>query len=271
LRNHWIEELFSGLSRDPGFQALARNVSPDSDLLVDQVLRVSGLTLTARAIYLALLFRTSGRHLIVVADGNKQAESLHTALRTFCELLNAATVPMLLPALDVLPGQAMSPHAEILASRAQTLGELARGTPGIVVMPVAAALTRVNRAEFYRQLALVLRVREEIPLDDLAAHLESVGYEKREPVEMAGEYSIRGGILDVFPPGGDQPVRVEFFGDEIESIRRFDPASQRSIHKLNECTLEPFTEFQKSRATLRDLSERMHEHGTRSRDLLHPV
>ena len=137
-------------------------------------------------------------------------------------------------------------------------------------MPVAAALTRVNRAEFYRQLTLVLRVHEEIPLDDLSAHLESVGYEKREPVEMAGEYSIRGGILDVFPPGGEQPVRVEFFGDEIESIRRFDPASQRSIHKLNECTLEPFTEFQKSRATLRDLSERMQEHGTRSRDLPMP-
>jgi transcription-repair coupling factor (superfamily II helicase) len=72
----------------------------------------------------------------------------------------------------------------------------------------------------------------------------------RDPVEMVGEYSIRGGILDVFSPEQEQPVRIEFFGDEIESIRRFDPESQRSIHKLNECVLQPLTEFQKSRPLL---------------------
>jgi transcription-repair coupling factor (superfamily II helicase) len=268
LRNHWIEELFAAVTRDAGFQTLSQGVSPDSARA--ELLRVSGLTLTARALYLALLFRATGRHLVIVADGNKQAEALYTALRTFCEMLGAGTVPLLLPALDVLPGQAMSPHAEILASRARTLGELALGKPGIVIMPVTAALTRVNHAAFYRQLTLVLRVKEEIPLEDLAEHLESVGYDKREPVEMAGEYSIRGGILDVFPPGGEQPVRVEFFGDEIESIRRFDPASQRSIHKLTEVTLEPFTEFQKSRETLRDLADRLQESGARGRDLPAP-
>ena len=268
MRNHWIEELFSSLTRDAGFQTLARGAHADT-APPHQVLRVSGLTLTARAIYLALLFRTTARHLVIVTDGNKQAEALHTALRTFCELLDTGIVPLLLPAMDVLPGQAMSPHADILASRAQTLGELALGKPGIVVMPVASALARVNKAAFYRQLTLVLRIHEEIPLEDLAAHLESVGYEKREPVEMAGEYSVRGGILDVFPPGGEQPVRVEFFGDEIESMRRFDPVSQRSIHKLTECTLQPFTEFQKSRKMLGDLSERLRESGTRARDLPH--
>ena len=268
MRNHWIEDLFAGLTRDTGFQTLAQSVQPDN-APPHKVLRVSGLTLTARAIYLALLFRTTGRHMVIVTDGNKQAEALHTALRTFCELLDTGIIPLLLPALDVLPGQAMSPHADILAWRAQTLGTLALGKPGIVVMPVASALTRVNRGEFYRHLTLVLRVHEEISLEDLAAHLESVGYEKREPVEMAGEYSIRGGIVDVFPPGGEQPVRVEFFGDEIESIRRFDPVSQRSIHKLTECTLEPFTEFQKSRKTLGELSDRLRESGARTRDLPH--
>ena len=117
-------------------------------------------------------------------------------------------------------------------------------------MPVAAALSRTESAAILPAAHADLRLHEEMPLDDLAAHLESVGYERRDPVEMAGEYSIRGGILDVFPPGQDEPVRIEFFGDEIESIRRFDPESQRSIHKLNECVLQPLTEFQKSRALL---------------------
>ena len=160
-------------------------------------------------------------------------------------------MPLLLPALDVLPGQGLSPHAEILADRAAALDRLAHGKAGIVIIPVAAALTRLEAPSYYRQLTLTLRIHEEIGLDDLAAHLESIGYERRDPVEGAGEYSVRGGILDVFSPDQAQPMRLEFFGDEIESIRRFDPASQRSIHKLNECVLQPLTEFQHS-ATLRN-------------------
>ena len=149
----------------------------------------------------------------------------------------------------------MSPHAEILSTRATALARLADGHTGITLAPVAAALSRIEPPQYYRQLTQTLRVHDEVPLDDLAAHLESVGYERRDPVEMAGEYSIRGGILDVFSPEQAQPVRVEFFGDEIESIRRFDQESQRSIHKLNECVLQPLTEFQKSRALLAELAE----------------
>ena len=144
----------------------------------------------------------------------------------------------------------MSPHAEILATRATALCQLANGYSGITLAPVAAALSRTEAPPYYRQLTQNLRVKDEVPLDDLAAHLESVGYERRDPVEMVGEYSIRGGILDVFSPEQAQPVRIEFFGDEIESIRRYDPESQRSIHKLNECVLQPLTEFQKSRSLL---------------------
>ena len=140
-------------------------------------------------------------------------------------------------------------------------------TAGITLAPVAAALSRTEAPPYYRQLTQTLRVHDEVPLDDLAAHLESVGYERRDPVEMVGEYSIRGGILDVFSPEQTQPVRIEFFGDEIESIRRFDPESQRSIHKLNECVLQPLTEFQKSRPLLAELADHLREAGVRGRDL----
>jgi transcription-repair coupling factor (superfamily II helicase) len=264
LRNPRIEELFSGLARHAELQGLARRLSATGS---PAILRLSGLTLTAKAAYSALLYQATGRQQILIADGSKQAEALFPAIATFCGLLDTAQAPLLLPALDVLPGQTMSPHAEILAARADVLDRMARREAGIVVMPVAAALMRTDPPQHYRQLALLLRLHEETPLDDLSAHLESIGYDRHDPVEMAGEYSIRGGILDVFPPGQDEPLRIEFFGDEIESIRRFDPATQRSTNKLTECVLTPLTEFRKSPAILAQLAEHMREAGLRGLDL----
>jgi transcription-repair coupling factor (superfamily II helicase) len=221
---------------------------------VPSTLRLSGLTLTAKALYAVLLHRaTGGRPQLIVVDGNKQAETLLPLLQTFADLVEPGNPPVYLPALDVLPGQNMSPHAEILATRATALCQLANGFGGITLAPVAAALSRTEAPPYYRQLTQKLHLKDELPLDDLAAHLDSVGYERRDPVEMVGEYSIRGGILDAFSPEQTQPVRIEFFGDEIESIRRYDPESQRSIHKLNECVLQPLTEFQKSRPLLAEL------------------
>ena len=172
-------------------------------------------------------------------------------------MIEPGSAPLLLPALDLVPGQHLSPHAELLAARAQTLTRLAAGASSITIAPVAAAIARTETPAYYHRLTLRLKVGEEVPLDDLATHLESVGYERRDPVETPGDYSIRGGILDVFSPEQEQPVRIEFFGDQIESIRRFDAESQRSVHKLNECVLEPLSEFQKSRSTLSELSSRL--------------
>ncbi len=114
---------------------------------------------------------------------------------------------------------------------------------------------RTENRDFYRQLAITLRVGEEEPLEDILAHLRSIGYEKRDPVEMVGEYSVRGGILDVFPAEAAQPVRIEFFGDLIESMRRFDAESQRSVLQIKETTLLPLLEYPKSRALFEDIAQ----------------
>jgi transcription-repair coupling factor (superfamily II helicase) len=264
LRNLQIDDLLSDLTRHAAFQSLAGRITSAQ---APAVLRLSGLTLTAKALYAVLLHRATARPQLIVVDGNKQAEALYPLLQTFADLADPSAAPLLLPALDVLPGQSMSPHAEILAMRANALSRLSTGHRGITVAPMAAALTRTDAPSYYRQLTQTLRLHDEVPLEDLAAHLESVGYERRDPVEMVGEYSIRGGILDVFSPEQAEPVRVEFFGDEIESIRRFDPESQRSIHKLNECVLEPLTEFQRSRPLLAELANRLREAGVRGREL----
>ncbi|MBV9508195.1 MAG: transcription-repair coupling factor [Acidobacteriia bacterium] len=218
---------------------------------------ISGLTTTAKALYSVLLWRHMGRPLLLLVDGNKEAEALSGAIETFYSLLfgDERNGPLLLPALDVLPCQNLSPHAEILEQRAIGLWRLATQRVPLTVMPVAAALLRIAPGEYYRQLALRLRVGDELPLEDVLAHLESIGYERREPVEMIGEYSVRGGIVDVFSPEAQRPVRIDLFGDMVESMRRFEVESQRSVLKIEESTLLPLTEFQKSPALMMELRE----------------
>ncbi|HUE02698.1 MAG TPA: hypothetical protein VMR62_24230, partial [Bryobacteraceae bacterium] len=248
-----IRDLFLNLSRHPAFQELLRRLPAGGNL------SLSGLTTTAKAIYSVLLWQMTERPLAIVVDGNKRAEELFEGVETFYSLLVAAREgagPQLLPALDALPMQNLSPHAEICEQRAIGLWRLATRRVPVTVMPVASALLRVESGDFYRQLALNLRVGDEVPLQDVVAHLESVGYERREPVEMVGEYSVRGGILDVFSPESAKPVRVDLFGDLIESIRRFDVESQRSIQKVEDALLLPLTEYQKSRALLAEIGER---------------
>ena len=218
---------------------------------------VSGLTTTAKAVYAVLLWQSAGRPLIIVVDGNKQAEDLSEAVNSFFNLLVAEDRygPQLLPALDVLPMQNMSPHAEICEQRAIGLWSLATRRTPITILPVASALLRIEPADYYRQLTLRLRAGEELPLDEVVAHLESIGYQRREPVEMIGEYSVRGGILDVFSPESQKPVRIDLFGDQVESIRRFDVDSQRSVLNVEDCLLLPLTEYQKSRPFLSELHD----------------
>jgi transcription-repair coupling factor (superfamily II helicase) len=260
-----IRDLFSGLARHPAFQELLQRLP-----LKPQPVALSGVTATAKALYSVLLWQLTERPVLVIAAGNKQAETLCQGIQTFFHLLVPGRdrhEPQLLPALDLVPSQRMSPHAEILQERAVGLWRLASAGAPITIAPVGSALQRIEAPDFYRQLALTLRSGEDLPLEDLIAHLESIGYEKRDPVEMVGEYSVRGGILDVYSPESPKPVRIEMFGDQIDSIRRFEVESQRSVLKIPECTLLPLTEFQRSRGLLNELSEKLREAGVPVRDL----
>jgi len=254
--NPGVRDQFHNLARHPAFHELLRRLSVETSGRS----QLSGLTPTAKALYLVLLWQALEQPLLVVTDTNRTAEILMELLETFHTLLlsgRGAPAPLLIPAFDVLPGQNLSPHTELKEQRAVGLYRLASGKCSIAVTPVAGALLRTEDAAAYRQLALTLRTDDEIAMDDLAAHLESIGYEKREPVEMEGEYSIRGGIFDVFPAEAHRPVRIEFFGDTVESLRRFEPETQRSVLKIEDCTLLPLEETPRTRALLRELAEQL--------------
>jgi transcription-repair coupling factor (superfamily II helicase) len=248
-----IRELFEGLGGHAAFLELVRRIQRG-----EKSLSLSGLTTTAKALYLVLLAHAVERPLIVIVDGNKQAESLSEIVGTFWDLLATSSRdgqrPLLLPALDVLPHQHLSPHNEIAEQRAIGLWRLATRTPPVTITPIASALLRTETRDFYRQLALSLRNGDEIALDDVTAHLDSIGYQRREPVELVGEYSVRGGILDVFPAEADKPVRIEFFGDSIESMRRFDVETQRSVLEIKDTLLLPLIEYPRTRELFHDLA-----------------
>ncbi|MGH9620354.1 MAG: transcription-repair coupling factor [Bryobacteraceae bacterium] len=251
-------DLFQSAARQPEFQALLQKLTRGER----GPFSISGLVNTAKALSLVLLYQAVDKPLLVIVDGNKQAETLLESTEAFFHLLferQEWRTPQLIPAFDVLPHQRLSPHSEIAEARAVGLWRLAAHRPSIVFLPLASALLRTESADFYRQLALTIHTGDEIPLEDLAAHLESIGYTRRDPVEMVGEYSVRGGIFDVFPAEAAKPVRTEFFGDEIESLRQFEVESQRSVLKISSCTLLPLVEYPRSPALLGQLAEAAEE------------
>jgi len=235
----FVRDLFADVEKLPAFARVASHLREGTGRL-----GVSGLTPTAKALFLVLWQRAAGRPLIVVVPDNRIAEDMVPVLQAFHEL-TGGNVPdsiVSLPTRDVLPFQNLSPHPEIQEERAVALWKIASGAVSILVAPIAAAALRLRSAEYYADLARVIRRSETLDIEPLLAHLNTVGYSATDVVEMPGEYASRGGILDVYSPEADRPLRIEFFGDEVESIRKFDPATQRSSTPVDEALLLPLTE-----------------------------
>ena len=211
---------------------------------------LSGLTPPAAALLVAHVAAELRRPVIAVVDSNARAEALVEPVRFFFRALSAqpaagqpGAMVGVLPALDVLPGPGIAPHPALLESRAVSLWRYSTGQARILIASLAAARMRIQEQTYYAKLARTLVRDDEVPLEELVAHLRSVGYERQDTVEMPGQYTVRGGILDVFPPEAARPVRLELLGDTLESLREFDPGTQRSVRPLEQVSLPPLTEF----------------------------
>src|SRR5205823_12062851 len=119
---------------------------------------------------------------------------------------------------------------------------IASGEAEIVIAPLESAAMRLHPVEFYSDLARIVHRTDALDTGKVVEQLNVVGYAATDVVEMPGQYALRGGILDVYPPETERPLRIELFGDEVESIRRFDPATQRSSTPVDEAVLLPLSE-----------------------------
>ena len=257
----FVREVLADVEKSSGFQQAAAYLKQRRGESAPPAgrIRLSGLVPAAKALLIPYLHRAANRPLIVVTPTNRSAEGLFAVVQSFCELTGAANPQSVvkLPAYDVLPFENMSPHPEIQEERATALWKIATGVTEIVIAPMEAASMRLRTLEHYAALARVIRRGETLETEDLVQHLNTVGYTAVDVVEMPGQYAVRGGLIDAYPPEADRPLRIELFGDEVESIRKFDPGTQRSANPVDEVVLLPLTEIPVREEVLTEVHARL--------------
>jgi transcription-repair coupling factor (superfamily II helicase) len=210
-----------------------------------------GLVVSDLARAIAARPKKSAVSLAVICRDGPRMQQIARALEFFAPDLAV----MQFPAWDCQPYDRVSPHGAILAQRLTTLARLARLTgsekPLIVLTTVNAAVQRVPARDGVAAQALSVAPGHVVPMDSIIAWLEHNGYNRSSTVREPGEYAVRGGILDLFPAGLDQPVRFDFFGDSLESIRSFDAETQRTLLDMRSLDLVPISEFQLVTETIR--------------------
>ena len=184
--------------------------------------------------------RRSGRAVLHIARDDKRLVAMRAALGFF-----APEVPVLdFPAWDCVPYDRVSPNPDVSAARMATLAALARGMPdGIVVLTTLNAATqKVPTREVLRGSAFTAQVGHRMDEAALRIYLARMGFAQCPTVTEPGDFAVRGGIIDIYPPGEGGPVRLDLFGDVLDGARRFDPATQRTTEKLDVVELAPVSE-----------------------------
>ncbi len=183
----------------------------------------------------------TGGPVVHVARDDKRLAAMQAALGFFAPDLPVLTFP----AWDCLPYDRVSPNADVAATRMATLAALAHGvgTPFILLTTLAAATQKVPQAELLRTHSFSAVVGKQIDEEALRTFLVTMGFSQSPTVMEPGDFAIRGGIIDIYPPGETGPVRLDLFGDVLDGARRFDPATQRTTEKLGQVDLAPVSEI----------------------------
>src|SRR5262245_22897249 len=213
-----------------------------------RVISISNLVAApGRALVLAALQRETDRQFALVVPAQRDLENWqrdigfwYCALRGVTQCEDSVAI---LPASESDPYAGGSPHAETLERRALALWRLARTQPHFVLLTSRAMARRTVAPDEIVKAGTLLRRDEDVAPEELVDKLIAAGFVREDPVAAVGEFSMRGGILDVWPPGHDAPVRIEFFGDTIDSIREFDPETQLSTTQLQQVEIAPMREL----------------------------
>jgi len=236
-----MRRLLEALAADPDLVSVTKGIQSG---MKEQL--VSGLTGSARSVFIAALQAELQRPIVVMTHNMFSAQKL-------IEDLEECVPPgelLMYPANESIATEAAVSSPELVSQRIETMYRLANGFRGVLVVPFAGVRRLIVPKETFRDASVTAAVGDTMPIDALLARLAELGYERVERVEGRGEMSVRGGIVDVFPSAvaeskaaGDLAIRIEWFDDEIDSIRRFDPVDQRSKEKLDRVTLLPSREL----------------------------
>ena len=204
-----------------------------------------GLWGASKALFLWELARGLGKPILALAATVKEADSLLSDYLYFANNLSQdGPAAFLFPPWDVLPYDIMDPDPECVAQRLRVLRDVNSGNARVIIAPAAAIMQRLPKPSslLSPQKILHLTKGRDYPRETLLGTLVKLGYSRVSMVYEPGEFSVRGGIMDLYPPGSSAPARVEFFGDTIESVREFDPDTQRSTAELEEIEAIPARE-----------------------------
>ncbi len=180
--------------------------------------------------------------LLVVTSDMVQAHRLEHELKFFLSGQQEISI-LSFPDWETLPYDLFSPHEDIISRRLQTLSHLPQFARGILIVPVATLMQRLAPIEYVQASTLVLELGDTLSIAKIRKQLDSAGYHHVSQVMEHGEYTVRGSILDLFPMGSELPYRIDLFDEEIETIRSFDPDTQRTISNIDGIRLLPANEF----------------------------
>ena len=233
-----LQEFFSLPPDTPAFEKLCRILETgDGDV------RVAGIRLPSSAHILSLLAARLPQNLVVVAPNDFRASELADNLTFFSRALGLKREILLFPGLKLQPLQGIKPHMDIRVQRVHTLHRLCTDRPYILVISPETLLLPLPQPDTFKSMCLSIRPGIECPPEKITGHLVSIGYRREDLVEMVASFSVRGFVLDLFSPSQPLPARIEYFDDTIESIREFDPVTQRSVRKLERYEILPTSEF----------------------------
>ena len=238
-------------------QALLKSVIARAGLGAPGAARVSGLSPAARALHLAAAAHrqaqpprpgAAGPMMVVVVATDADVEQTAGDIRFFLGALEGLSEPaadeavLPFPSHEVDPYRGLPPHLGVLAARARALHAAATGRARVIVASSAALLPRVSSPARLLAASAEIKAGGEVDPIALADRLADAGFTRQDPVDAHGEFCVRGGVIDLFPAGSQQPVRLDFVGDTVESIRHFDPATQRSTDAMDSVTIVPLRE-----------------------------
>ncbi|WP_414931235.1 transcription-repair coupling factor [Vibrio europaeus] len=209
--------------------------------------QIGNLQGASLALAIAELAQQHGSHTLLAVPDPQTALKLQQELEQF-----ATQEVALFPDWETLPYDSFSPHQEIISDRISRLYQLPTQSSGLTIVPVNTLLQRQSPRDYLMQHTLMVKVGDLFSLEKLRIQLEKSGYRHVDQVFGPGEYASRGSILDLFPMGSNDPFRIDFFDDEIDTIRTFDPENQRSIEDKQEIRLLPAHEFPTSESAIED-------------------